>query len=136
MKKLILPLFLCVTLFSCSRDEDRNYSAVENFVGQWELQSRVLDNTTPVPTDDEKLIFRDDTDIRDFKGIFTLETTEITSGTFSITDQGDVLNFEASNGTTISYRFILNTITLNFSGINEDGDLIDEVWTKVSNFVD
>ncbi|BAO76655.1 hypothetical protein [Winogradskyella sp. PG-2] len=136
MKRLLLTLAVLATLYSCSRDEDRNYSALESFIGQWELQSRILNDTTPESTDNEKFIFRDDDDIRDFKGLFTLESSEASSGTFNITEQGNVMYFETSNGTTFSYEFDLRTITLTLGGTNENGDVIKEIWIKTSNYIE
>ena len=136
MKRLLLILSVCATVFGCSRDEDHNYSAIENFIGQWELQGKIINDMTPMPTEEEKFIFRDDTDIRDFKGLFTLESSQGSSGTFSITDQGNVMNFETSDGTTFSYEIILSTVTLVISYVNLDGDIIKETWVKTSNYIE
>ena len=136
MKRLLLTLTIFVTVLSCSRDEDKNYSALENFTGQWELQSRIINDASPEPTSNEKFTFRDDGDIRDFKGLFTLESSDASNGTFSIVEQGNVMSFEASNGTTFSYEFILNTITLSLGTTNNNGDVVKEVWIKTSNYID
>jgi hypothetical protein len=136
MKRLLLTLTIFVTVLSCSRDEDKNYSALENFTGQWELQSRIINDASPESTSNEKFTFRDDGDIRDFKGLFTLESSDASNGTFSIVEQGNVMSFEASNGTTFSYEFILNTITLSLGTTNNNGDVVKEVWIKTSNYID
>lgn len=136
MKRIFLTLLGITILTSCSRDEDRNYSAIENFIGQWELQSRILNDTDPQAIDDAKFIFRDDNDIRDFKGLYTLENTNVTSGTFRITNQGNVLDFEASNGSTFSYEIILNTATLELAYVNGNDDVVKEIWIKTSNYIE
>ncbi|MBO6880332.1 MULTISPECIES: lipocalin family protein [Winogradskyella] len=136
MKRILLILAVVATVTSCSRDEDHNYSAIENLIGQWELQSRILNDTDPQPTDDAKFIFRDDNDIRDFKGLFTLESNDTSSGTFKITNNGNVMEFETSNGITFSYEYILNTATLVLGYANADGDVVKETWIKTSNFID
>ena len=136
MKRFTLIMILAVVTFSCSRDEDRNFSALENFIGQWELQSRILNDMDPQTVEEAKLIFRDDNDIRDFKGLFTLENSEVSNGTFIITNQGNVMEFENSNGVIFSYEFILNTITLELAYVNENDDIVKESWIKTSNFID
>ena len=136
MKRLLLTLTIFTSILSCSRDEDKNYSALENFTGQWELQSRIINDASPEPTNSEKFTFRDDSDIRDFKGLFTLESSEASNGTFSIIAQGNVMSFETSNGTTFSYEFILNTITLSLGTTNNNGDVVKEIWIKTSNYLD
>ena len=120
MKRILLILAVVATVTSCSRDEDHNYSAIENLIGQWELQSRILNDTDPQPTDDAKFIFRDDK----------------SSGTFKITNNGNVMEFETSNGITFSYEYILNTATLVLGYANADGDVVKETWIKTSNFID
>ena len=136
MKRLILIITLITLTTSCSRDEERNFSAIENFIGQWELQSRILNDIDPQSVEEAKFIFRDDNDIRDFKGLFTLESSEVTNGSFIITNQGNVMEFENSNGLMFAYEFILNTITLELAYVNENDDIVKEVWTKTSNFID
>lgn len=136
MKRLILIAALITLTTSCSRDEDRNFSAIENFIGQWELQSRILNDVDPQTVEEAKFIFRDDNDIRDFKGLFTLESSVVSNGTFIITNQGNVMEFENSNGTIFAYEFILNTITLELAYVNENDDIVKEIWIKTSNFID
>lgn len=136
MKRLILIVVLITLTTSCSRDEDRNFSAIENFIGQWELQSRILNDIDPQTVEEAKFIFRDDNDIRDFKGLFTLESSAVSNGTFIITNQGNVMEFENSNGTMFAYEFILNTITLELAYVNENDDIVKEIWIKTSNFID
>lgn len=136
MRHLHLILALLLTVIGCSRDEDHNYSAIENFIGQWELQSRIINDSEPEATENSKFIFRDDNDIRDFKGLFTLESNDVSSGTFRITNQGNVLEFETSNGVAFNYEYLLNTVTLELAYVNTDGDVVKEIWTKTSNFID
>jgi len=136
MKRLILIVALITLTTSCSRDEERNFSAIENFIGQWELQSRILNDIDPLTVEEAKFIFRDDNDIRDFKGLFTLESSAVSNGTFIITNQGNVMEFENSNGTMFAYEFILNTITLELAYVNENDDIVKEIWIKTSNFID
>lgn len=136
MKRLILIVALITLTTSCSRDEDRNFSAIENFIGQWELQSRILNDIDPQTVEEAKFIFRDDNDIRDFKGLFTLENSAVSNGTFIITNQGNVMEFENSSGTMFAYEFILNTITLELAYVNENDDIVKEIWIKTSNFID
>lgn len=136
MKRLFLILVMVGAILSCSRNEDHNYSAIGNLIGQWELESRIINDTDPQPTNNAKFIFRDDNDIRDFKGLFTLESNAMSSGTFRITNNGNVMEFETSNGTTFSYEYILNTVTLELAYVDTDDNVVKEIWTKTSNFID
>ena len=133
MKKLLIFLVVLANIYSCSRDEERNFSAIEQLVGEWVLQSRVLNNTSPVVTDDEKINFSEDNDIRDYKGLFVIEAMSMSSGTFSISSLEPTMTFVDTNGNTIIYGFNLNTITLTLAKTNEDNDFVEEVWIKTSN---
>lgn len=134
MKRLILTLIVFTTLWGCNNDDTPNFSVLSDIIGQWELQNRTLNDNTPISNDQERLVFSEDDDIEDNKGVYTLDAETGSSGLFFISLSDYMLNFKGSDGELISYDFeIINTILV-LEYRNEDGDNVRDVWLKTSNF--
>ncbi len=130
MKRLLLFLVIFANIYSCNNnDDDINISAINGFIGQWTLQSRVLNNDFPLPIENEKLRFTEDDNLSDFSGNYEFITSANSNGSFDI-DIYNTMAFSSNNGNSITYDFIINNITLNFSYVDSNGDNISEVWIK------
>ena len=134
MKRALLLLTVLTTIISCSRNDKYFPSAIEQLTGEWELQSRVLNDQTPTDVENNRLIFSEDGDIRDYKGFFILEAEETISGEFSLNTQRPKITFEETNGNTTVYGFNLITASLILEYTNQNGDKIEDLYIKRSHF--
>ncbi len=128
-KKLLLILVAFATLHSCNNDDDATISAINGFIGEWTLQSRIANNATPLEIDNEKLLFTEDSNLSDFSGNYEFIATSSSSGVFII-DVYNVMIFTSDNGNSIPYDFEINNATLKLSYEGDNGDVISEVWIK------
>lgn len=133
MKKLLLILVFVVMVFSCSSYEDRNFSAIEQLVGEWTLQSRTINNNLPLPTEDESLFFSEDNEISDYRGTYELITDGTSAGVFSIDTQYANLIFTSNSETITTHRFFLNNISMVLTRTENNGDVISDTWIKTIN---
>jgi hypothetical protein len=132
MKKLLFLFLVAATIFSCNRDEDKNFSAIEELVGEWVLQSKTIDNV-PVQSNTENLFFFEDNDLRDFSGNYQYDSENTSSGAFTLDTRSSNMIFTSNIGTVTSYEFYLNRITMILSRTNEDGTIISDTWIKQLN---
>lgn len=132
MKKLLLSLVLITTVFSCSRDEKRNYSAIEQLVGIWSLQSKTI-NEEPATNAAKLLYFYEDNDIRDFKGRYEFVSEDSSSGVFAIDTKFSNIFFTSNADITTTYSFYINSITMVLTRTKDTGDVVSEIWIKNSN---
>jgi len=130
MKNLVFILLLAFVFTSCSRNDKYNYSAIDDLIGVWSLQSKFINETTPLDIEESALIITDDNDIRDFKGNYEFISEDASSGQFALDlSMGDIV-FTTTNGEVHVAGFYLNNITMVFNYRNEDGAIIQEVWVK------
>ncbi len=130
MKKLLLILVVVATVFSCTQDEDKNFSAIAQLVGDWELQSKTINNL-PVSNENESLYFSEDNNISDFSGNYELITEGTSSGNFNIDTQFANIIFTSTIEITTTYRFFLNNISMVLTHTDANGDVISDTWVKV-----
>ena len=128
-KKLLLILAVVFTTFSCNNDEEPAISVLNSFIGEWTLQSRVINNDIPLEIDIEKLNFTEDNNLSDFSGNYEFITTSSNAGDFII-DLYNVMVFTSSDGDSTPYDFTINGVTLKLSYEDGNSDLISEVWIK------
>lgn len=133
MKKLLSILVTTVMVFSCSSYEDRNFSAIEQLVGEWTLQNRSINNNLPLATETESLFFSEDNKINDYKGNYELVSDGASSGVFNIDTEYANLVFTTNSETTTTYRFYLNNISMVLTRTDENGDVISDTWVKTLN---
>lgn len=136
MKRLLLILLATTTFWSCNWDRDPDSSVLADIIGEWELQSRTLNNETPIDVEEATLVFTEDDDIEDTKGYYALDAEVDSSGLFFISLSDYLLNFEDSNGNLISYDFEIINATLVLVYRNNDGDDVEEIWRKTSNYIE
>ena len=105
MKRLLTVLMICTFILSCNRDDDTNISALTNIIGHWELQSRTLNNDTPISVEEATLVLSEDDNIQDTKGLYVLDSNVNSSGSFFISFPNNLLNFENTSGEQISYEY-------------------------------
>ncbi len=132
MKNLLLVVVVITTIFSCSRDEKRNYSAIEQLVGIWSLQSKTI-NEEPVSNANKLLYFYEDNDIRDFKGRYEFVSEDSSSGAFSLDTKFGNIIFTSDADVTTTYSFYINAITMVLARTENTGDVVSEIWVKNSN---
>jgi hypothetical protein len=120
-------------VFSCSSYEDRNFSAIEQLVGEWTLQNRSINNNLPLATETESLFFSEDNKINDYKGNYELVSDGASSGVFNIDTEYANLVFTTNSETTTTYRFYLNNISMVLTRTDENGDVISDTWVKTLN---
>ncbi len=130
MKRIIFFFSLLLFLSGCLGDDGAQYSAIADFIGEWELEGRVLNDGDPVEIDDESLVFDEDNNFEDLIGVYTLNTDVESSGEFFITGPPFDLNFESTTGEVLTASFNLNDRILRLEYINSDGDTVREVWRK------
>ncbi|PTL99020.1 MAG: hypothetical protein DA407_17140 [Bacteroidetes bacterium] len=133
MKKLLSILVTTAMVFSCSSYEDRNFSAIEQLVGEWTLQNRSINNNLPLATETESLFFSEDNKINDYKGNYELVSDGASSGVFNIDTEYANLVFTTNSETTTTYRFYLNNISMVLTRTDENGDVISDTWVKTLN---
>lgn len=132
MKKLLFTVIIATTILSCSRDEKMNYSAIEQLVGTWSLQSKTI-NGEPVTNATERLYFYEDNDIRDFRGRYEFVSEESSSGVFALDLKFGNILFTSNADITTTYSFYINAITMVLSRTEDTGDVVSEIWVKNSN---
>jgi len=135
MKRLLLMLVIITTVLSCSKDDDNNISVLSELIGEWELQSKSINNNTPAVIEDDKLLFREDSDIKDLNGNYSYIATNETNGNFVIGIYNTIV-LTTNSGNSRTYDFDLNAITLVLRYEDDDSNAITEVWTKTSHFVE
>ena len=133
MKKLYSILAFVVMIYSCSSYEDRNFSAIEQLVGEWTLQSKTINNA-PISIENENLYFSEDNNISDYKGNYELVSETMSSGAFYLDTQYANLVFTSDNELITSYRFFVNNISMVLTLTDANGDVISNTWVKTVNF--
>ena len=130
MKKLLSILVIAVMIVSCSSYEDRNFSAIEQLVGEWTLQSRTINDNLPLPIEDESLFFSEDNKISDYIGNYELITEGTSSGVFSLDTQYANLIFTSNSNSITTHRFFLNNISMVLTRTDDNADVISDTWVK------
>lgn len=133
MKKLLSIFIVISLLLSCDKrnDPDVNYSGISAFLGEWTLQSRILNEATPLPIGTEQLNITDDNSLANYKGNYELINTGSENGNFALDNKFATITFTSSNNVHTTYRFYILERTLQLFLDEENGDIITENWTKV-----
>ncbi|EDP71799.1 hypothetical protein FBALC1_04907 [Flavobacteriales bacterium ALC-1] len=133
MKKLLLILTLSITVYSCDKtdDPDVNISAINPLLGEWTLQSRILNDVNSLSIDTEQLIITDDNSLNNFKGKYQLITDENSNGRFALNNRDATITFTSSNNEVRTHSYFLNPLNIQFFIEQENGDVITENWVRV-----
>ncbi|MCA0132840.1 hypothetical protein [Winogradskyella alexanderae] len=130
MKRLLLLLTVFSFWYGCSYEDKPKYSAIADFIGEWKLEIRTLNNSLPIESGEESLIFSEDNNFEDLIGRYTLTSDTETSGLFFVTGLPYDLNFESTSGEllTSSFNILDGILTLEYQ--NNNGDNVREIWRK------
>ena len=119
-----------ISFISCNNDDDTKYSAIADFIGEWEIEGRTLDDGLPVEIGDESLVFSEDNNFEDLVGRYTLSNETESTGHFFISTPSYDINFENSIGEVLTADFNIYNGILTLEYINNDGQIVREVWRK------
>ena len=133
MKKLLLIFIIVFTVFNCDTtdDPDIHVSAINSLLGEWTLQSRILNDVNSLPIDIEQLIITDDNSLNNYKGKYQLIADQNSSGNFSLDNQLGTITFTSSTNDIRTHRYFLNTLNWQFFITQDNGDVITENWVRV-----
>ena len=79
---------------------------------------------------DESLVFSEDNNFEDLVGRYTLSNETESTGHFFISTPSYDINFENSIGEVLTADFNIYNGILTLEYINNDGQLVREVWRK------
>jgi hypothetical protein len=130
MRHFIFSFLALFTLLSCNNDDGPEYSALADFIGQWELEGRTLNDGVPLEIGEESLVFTEDNNFTDLAGNYALTNETETTGHFVITGPPYDLTFENTTGNILTVGFNIYDEVLTFVYLNEDDDYVREVWRK------
>lgn len=133
MRKLLLFLMVFTTVISCNKtdDPDVNISAIDALLGEWTLQSRILNYVNSLPIDTELLIITDDNSLNNYKGKYELISNVNSNGNFVLNNRNATITFTSNNDETRTHRYFLNPLNIQFFIEQDNGDLITENWVRV-----
>ena len=119
-----------ISFISCNNDDDTEYSAIADFIGEWQIEGRTFANCLPVEIGDEFLVFSEDNNFEDLVGRYRLSGETESTGHFFISTPSYDLNFENSIGAILTADFNIYNGILTLEYINNDGQIVREVWRK------
>ena len=130
MKRILQMLLVATITFGCNNDDGLEYSAIADFIGEWELEGKTLNNGIPVEISEETLSFTEDNNFEDLTGRYNLMGETESSGFFFISGLPYDLTFENTTGDrrTTSFNIVEDILTLEYQ--DDNGDTVREVWRK------
>lgn len=133
MKKLLLLLAVFTTVFSCDKtdDPDVNLSAINSLLGEWTLQSRILNDVNSLPIGNEQMIITDDNSLNNYKGEYEIIGDQTVSGNFALNNSDGTITFTSNTDESVTYRYFLNSLNWQFYLPQENGDVITENWIRI-----
>ena len=130
MNRIYLFILALIVLSSCKDDDGSQYSAIADFIGEWELEGRVLNDGLPLEVGEESLVFSEDNNFEDLMGLYTLSNGTESNGHFFISTPSYELNFENSTGELLTSEFNIYNGILTLEYINSEDNIVREVWRK------
>ncbi|MBC3844802.1 hypothetical protein H8K90_00285 [Winogradskyella echinorum] len=133
MRKLLLLLMVFNTVISCDKtdDPDVNISAIDALLGEWTLQSRILNDVNSLQINTEQLIITDDNSLNNYKGKYQLMSDENSNGNFALNNRNATITFTSSTDETRTHRYFLNPLNIQLFIEQDNGDVITENWVRV-----
>lgn len=133
MKRFFFSTILAVIILGCdtSDDADINYSGISPFLGNWTLQSKILNDIDVLPVEAEELVITDNNSLADYKGHYERVSNQSSNGSFSLNNRQATITFTSRNDIHTTYRFFILERTLQLFSEQNNGDMITENWVRV-----